>query len=116
MIGPSYEFKDWDDFINLRGDYAKMKPFTNYLLALRRFCEGLGCFVVSSLAYTYFNPTDMLTEEFGTYSFAFRIFHLYMSMQAVIWTYFAGFCCVEANMIACGFGYSRQLKEVEGNE
>lgn len=42
--------------------------------------------------------------------------HLYVSMHAVIWTYFAGFCCVEANLIACGFGYTIQKKKVNDKE
>lgn len=29
-------------------------------------------------------------------------------MMAVIWTYFSGFMTVEANLIACGFSYSRK--------
>lgn len=42
--------------------------------------------------------------------------HLYVSMHAIIWTYFAGFCCVEANLIACGFGYTIQKKKVNDKE
>lgn len=107
VIGPSFEFKDWDDFINLRGDYAKMRPFTNYLPALQRFGEALLCIVVSNVCFIYFPPNDMLTEEFGKTNFAYRILHVYMSMMACIWTYFSGFCMMEANLIAVGFGYTR---------
>jgi hypothetical protein len=37
VIGPSFEFKDWNDFLNLKGDYGKMKPFSNYPRALIRY-------------------------------------------------------------------------------
>jgi hypothetical protein len=37
VIGPSFEYKDWEDFLNLRGDYGKMKQFTNYKPAITRY-------------------------------------------------------------------------------
>jgi len=68
----------------------------------------LGPSVVSTAASIYFPAADLISSEFGTYSYAYRIVHLYFGMQSVIWTYFAGFCCVEANLIASGFGYTRK--------
>lgn len=32
--------------------------------------------------------------------------HTVGAMQCVIWNYFSGFCIIEANLIACGLGYS----------
>ena len=37
VIGPSFEYKDWNNFLNLRGDYAKMKHFSNYPRAFIRY-------------------------------------------------------------------------------
>jgi hypothetical protein len=37
VVGPSFEFRDWNEFINLRGDISKMRPGSNYLPALFRF-------------------------------------------------------------------------------
>lgn len=61
VIGPSFEYKDWDDFLNLRGDFNKMRPFSNYPGAIKRYVEGLLCFVVSSVFSIYF-PYDYVLE------------------------------------------------------
>lgn len=41
VIGPSFEYKDWNDYLNVRGDYAKMRPFSNYFDAFKRFGQGV---------------------------------------------------------------------------
>jgi hypothetical protein len=41
VIGPSFEYKDWDDFINLREHYATMPLFSNYPKAFERFGSAL---------------------------------------------------------------------------
>lgn len=79
VVGPSFEFKDWDNFINLQGDYAKMKPFSNYWPALKRFAQGLFCIVVSVLCFQYCPPDSMLSREFGQQSIAYKYVHLYFS-------------------------------------
>jgi hypothetical protein len=43
VIGPSFEYKEWDDFISLKGDFARMKMCGNLLPALSRFFQGLIC-------------------------------------------------------------------------
>jgi hypothetical protein len=37
VIGPSFEYKDWNDYLNVRGDFAKMRAFSNYFDAFKRF-------------------------------------------------------------------------------
>jgi len=41
VCGPCYEYKEWDDYINLRGVYAQMKPGSSIVPALARFFTGL---------------------------------------------------------------------------
>jgi len=80
VIGPSFEFKDWDDFINLRGDYVKMRPFSNYPRAFIRYGQGLLCLVVSTICGIYFPPNRLIEASFGSENYIYRVFHLYMSM------------------------------------
>lgn len=111
IIGPSFEFKDWDDFLNNRGDYAKMAHFVNYPRAFIRYFQGILCFGVAAVCGVYFPPNEMIEVAFGDHWYPYKILHLYFAMMAVIWVYFAGFCCVEANLIACGFSYTRKTND-----
>lgn len=113
VIGPSFEFKDWDNFMNLRGDYAKLRPFSNYLPAVARFGHGIGCVGIGIGLTVVFDPQYMLTNEFSTSHIAYRHGYMIFSMYSVQFTYYAGFKFVEAGLIACGFGYSRTPENTE---
>lgn len=41
VCGPCFEYKEWDDFINLRGHYSKMRIGSNVRPALLRAFHGL---------------------------------------------------------------------------
>ena len=41
VCGPCFEFKEWDDFINLKGHYGEMKIVSNVGPALLRALNGL---------------------------------------------------------------------------
>ena len=59
---PSTEFALFDDFINLRGDYAAMRPFSNFVPTLKRLLH----FILVSVAYTVtaaHYPLVMLFEK-----------------------------------------------------
>ena len=85
-----------------------MRPFANYSRACIRYCQALLCFGVSILFSVYFPTSEMITPEFGALSYGYKLIHLLGSTQSALFTYYAGFCCVEANLIASGFGYSRR--------
>ncbi len=74
MIGPSFEYKDWEDFLNLKGDYAKLRPFSNYSKAITRYVQGLLCFAVSTAFSIYF-PYERFLEPMDNYTYPYRIFY-----------------------------------------
>lgn len=115
VIGPSFEFKDFNNYLNNKGDYSKLTHFSNYPRAFLRYLQGLACFGVATVFGVYFPASNFLTAEFGETNFGWKLVHLYMTMHSITWVYFAAFSCMEANMIACGFGYSRN-KDKEGKE
>lgn len=54
VIGPSFEYKDWEDFINLRGHYADMKPFASYPYAFQRLLAAIVWLVAAIGLGTYY--------------------------------------------------------------
>lgn len=111
VIGPSFEYKDWDSFMDLKGDYAKMPPFSNYASAFIRFVHGLMCVGASIALSHFFSPKWMLTQEFADKFIGYKLAYMIPSMVSVQFNFFAGFKFEEAGLIACGFGYAETVKE-----
>jgi len=67
FIGDFYEYGAFIDFINYQGDVKKMRPLSNFVPALQRFCEQLLCWTVyyqmGQMANIYF----MAEPEFLEY-------------------------------------------------
>lgn len=40
IIGPFYEYKEYDDFINLRDEYARMPKCSNIVPAFLKLLQG----------------------------------------------------------------------------
>jgi len=57
VVGPSFEFKDWNEFINLEEPYKSMPKYGNIKPALTRLIQGLLCIGVSPMIEAYF-PID----------------------------------------------------------
>lgn len=111
VIGPSFEFKDWNDFLDLKEPYNSMPLYSNFAPAFSRICQGLLFIGFSPLISIYFPMNDIISPEFANFNYFYRILHLWMAVQQTWWTYFVGFCLIEANLIACGFGYQKLTSE-----
>ena len=48
----------------------------------------------------------LIQPELATHNYFYKMIHLYIGMIITTFTYYAAFCVIEANLIACGFGYS----------
>lgn len=48
----------------------------------------------------------LIQPELDNHNYFYKMIHLYMGMIITTFTYYAAFCVIEANLIACGFGYS----------
>jgi hypothetical protein len=48
----------------------------------------------------------LINPEFAAQNYVYKMIHLYMGMIITTFTYYSAFCVIEANLIACGFGYS----------
>jgi len=65
VIGPSFEFRDWNEFINMQTPWNKMPKFGNLRPAFSRLGQGLLCIVISPIINFYFPIDDVIKPEFA---------------------------------------------------
>jgi lysophospholipid acyltransferase len=109
LSGPCYEFKDYMDYIERRGDWKRIPNPT--VPGLMRFCKALVCGAV----WMYFTNHLKLNVDFveGTYwreemHLIPRIFVLWFVVVAYRFKYYAVWTVSECMMIFSGFGYRRR--------
>ena len=112
-IGPMCEYSTFHDFINLKDscDATKMRPFSNWFTAWRRFIEVWLCAALYMILVEKFDWWYLAGSEFLNDSLWYKLYYLLMSMQVMIWQLFTGFATQEANMIACGLSYKAATKD-----
>lgn len=115
-IGMSIEYKDFTDFINLRGVYAKMRPGSQIWPALKRASHFVIMVVIGGqLAKRGFLPKMLLDPGFVNEPFWWK---LVAANCVTLWrrsTMYVGFIMMESTVIACGQGYD-QNPAVESSE
>ena len=111
------EYSTFHDFINLKDscDATKMRPFSNWFTAWRRFIEVWLCAALYMILVEKFDWWYLAGSEFLNDSLWYKLYYLLMSMQVMIWQLFTGFATQEANMIACGLSY-KAATETEPEE
>ena len=71
-MGPAIEYRDYHDFINLKGNYAKMKPGSHLKPGFIRFGQTLLMLVAYFALTAFVKKSDLLTEEFASKPFALK--------------------------------------------
>jgi len=111
LAGPFYEYKDFMNFMELKDEFKNI-PNT-FLPTIKRFSTAMFFIMTSKIIDGYFNPSYMLTEEFGYRNFFFKCFFVIMCGNAKIQTYFGAFCLIDCASYASGFmfnGYDENNK------
>jgi hypothetical protein len=115
-IAPFHEFATFDDFIHLRGRFASLKSFETWPAAFKRFTQGWLCVIVMvGIIPVYLIPKGrdyVISDEYVNMegNFLFKAYYQIMTVKGEMWTYYVGFCFMEAGMIAsgCGFDFDKQ--------
>ena len=104
--GPTTEFYIFDDFINLRGDYGKMRTFSNWLPAFKRLLHMICCVGIHFVfAFANFRPEVLGQEDLSHEPFWYRALWAWMSQKPKEYILLLAFTAMECNSIASGFGY-----------
>jgi lysophospholipid acyltransferase len=62
VVGPSFEFRDWNEFLNMKEPYKSMPSVANFVPAFIRLGQGLLCIGVSPLISAYFPLNDIISS------------------------------------------------------
>lgn len=114
-IGPCFEFRDFDEFLNLKSHWKQIPTHKLVVPALKRISHFFGFVVLyllteSVLAGRLLNLASY--ENVSILSINVALFGVCFSKTCML---FSGFCAQEANQIVSGFGYRpAQTKEKEG--
>jgi D-alanyl-lipoteichoic acid acyltransferase DltB (MBOAT superfamily) len=105
ISGPWYEFSDFNNMINLSGDFASVPSTVRP--ALRRYLDAWLCVAVGSFFDHYFPNSFLLTDEFAAHSLLWKIGYSYGTLKNMMYrTYMIGWCLMEVGPIASGLAYN----------
>ncbi|OMJ68667.1 hypothetical protein SteCoe_33825 [Stentor coeruleus] len=111
-IGPSFEYKEYIDFINTKEEFKNI-PNTLWpsfkILMFSFLCMGLT--VIGDIYFPYMH---CFTDEFVLHPFLYKVFYYNISMCFCKIRYTTAWKFTESAMIASGMGYTGKSKT--GNE
>ena len=110
--GPPTEYRPYIDFINLRGDVAKMRSYSNFGHAFKRFLSVLACMAFFAGMIAFFDKNYLIDPAFKLEPIWYRTVHLIVSMHMKMYMMFVGFTSQEANLIASGMSYRAKTDRV----
>ena len=111
--GPITEFGDFLDWANVRGDYAQMRPFSNFLPALKRLGHAFGFMILAVLAEEYTPKNEVYDDaaNLEQYSFGTRFYMLSMTTAWTIIKLIFVFLVQESCLVASGLGYKAKTEK-----
>lgn len=115
VSGMSHEYRDFDEFINLKAGYAKIPKNRLIGHAAKRFAHMIICVVLMVVLSLNVSFDTLLTEEWTSKPFIWRAGYLIAAIHIKVLTLFIGFVSQETNFIACGQGYKPATKDEPEN-
>ena len=112
--GMCHEYRDFDDFINKKDDYANIPKDKLFMQFFIRFIHWVGCLITMIILLSTVNYEYLLTDEWANSPFWFRLVYLIGTSFLKVYTYFVGFVAMECFFIACGQGYKPEKKLADG--
>ena len=70
------EYREFNDFMNLKGTYAKMRPGSHVLPACSRYFWSLVAAMITYFYGKIINMDDLTKPEMGQQPFWYRIFFM----------------------------------------
>lgn len=108
LVGPVYEYADFDQYFNRTGD------FVNIPSPLKAVMNELGTFIFSVALYgiTSVFPLERIVEaEYTTYGIAYKLFYCVMAITHVELKYVSAWSLGMISMKASGFTYNPEANK-----
>lgn len=102
VSGMCHEFRDFDEYINLKAGYAKIPRDRLIPEAAKRFGQMVICVVLMVIVSLNFSFDHLLTQEWADLPFLLRAAYLIAAIHIKVLTLFIGFVSQETNFIVCG--------------
>ena len=112
-ITPMHEYRDFEEFINYRGNITKMPRFGNVVPAFRRFIETWICITILLILNSQIDREYMLTPEFADESIFYKVAFLIASMHIKIYSLYTAFATIEAIFIVTGLSYTPKTEKTK---
>lgn len=116
MIGPAYDYKDWDVFVSEKEE-CKQIPST-FWEVLRLFKNGVLCLAIFMGLGPYFSLDFISSKEFGEWNFLKQT--VWMNILIIIQRckYYSGWQFGEMSIASCGLTYAgggqfEKIKSIE---
>jgi hypothetical protein len=111
MCGPSIEFSDYLNFIELKNEYENIPQD----LAMKDGLKDLGISVVLILIKVFFekkfNLEYLASDEIYAKSYAYKIVYAYIAMAMLKAKYYIGWTMANSVLTFSGFSYNPQTTE-----
>ncbi|MCQ2816816.1 MAG: hypothetical protein MJ252_06080 [archaeon] len=115
IIGPGFEFKDFKDWIELKGHYKTMTP----KIAIYEGIKRLIFFIFLTVLYSYvsnaFPLPALYSDSFGKRNIFYKIYYVFFSAAGYRTKFYSGFNSVFMAMIFTGLSY-QEVREKKTNE
>ena len=105
FCGESIEYGIFYDFINMRGDITKMRPFSNVFSAVQRHIHSLICFAVFYNLSLLAEPLGMTGPEFYEHPFWYKLVYMLIASNRSSYYLFSRFVSQEGGLIATGISF-----------
>lgn len=112
--GASMEYRDFQDFINLRGNYKNVPVGKTWYPGVVRVVHTLLCAVISLLIATLHKEKLTMAETFegpDACSIYMITFYLWCAVEQMQYKILTTFAARESNFIVSGFGYKPENKK-----
>lgn len=106
LMGPIFEYSEFNDFINLRNEFAAISLRNSLKNSVK--CIGQGfAYVALFIGLAPFFPVDFIDkEEFGQKNMLYKLAYLNISILFIRFRYYGGFLLCESSNMAAGLAYN----------
>lgn len=112
ICGPFFEFKDFEDWIELKGSYSNLPP--TLWPGIKRFLAGLLWMSFAVPLREFYNVDKLPTEEFCYLPFYVKPVRQFLAICAVMYSYFIVWAWNDGATAICGLafnGYDEKAKK-----
>lgn len=104
IASPFYEYKDFEDWIELKGEYANIPDPKK--AGVKRFITALFWIIIVATLGGIFNVKALLSPDFKDYPWYKKVLYQLGTIELLKFTYYTVWCIVDSGMILGGLAYN----------